>query len=337
MRAFKVLIRLDAGGSVGLGHLRRCLALANALHKQGVRPVGFLTRFPAFVRKWTGKKFPVVGLKSRKIGNEIWECSKLFSKAAPDLLILDHYEYTPEHVRKLRGFLKAVAYVDDRALWKTYPVDAVINHNVDAPKLKYPKRGPKLFLGTQYSLMSEELKALRRKRKKADARIFMTLGGGAAPKDIQKLLRAFAAAKKRIPAARLSMAPGLGWTKQKSGQGIKGVEWVAPRKFLQAMSRCSLAVSSSGVTTYELACLGIPSILLVAADNQEGIYGEMKRRKCAVGGGSVRKIVPEKLAEQIVSLWHNKSLRKTLSRKTQTLVGIDGPAKLAKALKREFL
>lgn len=328
-----VLFRLDAGGNTGLGHLRRCFALALSLKRMHVS-VGFIARNPAFVRAWTENRFPVIPVRAKNVSAEIPELLRLISTASPDLLILDHYEFQPRHAAALRKKVKAIAYVDDMARWKKFPVDAVINHNIDAYRLPYPKKGPKLFLGTRYSLMGEEVIRLRNRKKDSGFNLFLTLGGGADPKDIGKLLDAFRIIQKSVPRAKAYLAPGLGW---ENNTHEKAVHWVDPKKFLHAMSRCHAAVSSSGVTSYELACLGIPAVLLTVADNQAGICKEMARRKCAIDGGWIQKASPQKIAGHVLEIYNRPALRKSLRLNQRKLVGITGPQRLARALQKEFL
>ncbi len=330
---FDVLFRLDAGGSTGLGHLRRCLSLADAFRDLDLR-VGFISRDPRFVRSWTKKRFPVIPVRSGNVRQEIPELLKLFSKNPPKLLILDHYEYLPADASKLSAGAGALAYMDDMARWKKFPVDAVINHNVDAHLLPYPKKGPALFLGTKYSLMSREAVRLRKKAKPAGLNLFMTLGGGAEPAQIRKLISVFQNVRKSVPNAHGFLAPGLGF---KTRVPARGIHWIEPKDFLRAMSRCHAAVSSSGVTSYELACLGIPAVLLTVVDNQAGICREMARRKCALDGGWIQKSSAEKIGRLMVKLCGDSRLRKSIRRNQQKLVGVRGPARLARELKRKFL
>lgn len=337
MQSFQVLIRLDAGRHVGLGHLRRCLVLARALHRQKVQAVGFLTRTPLFVRKWVGPQFPVVPLHSKKLREEILECRWLFSVQPPALYIIDQYEYTPGHVEALRDVAPQIAYVDDMARWDRFPVDAVINHNIHAFQLPYPKKGLKLFLGTSYSLVSEDIAAFHNRRKTSSApRLFITLGGAAKSEEFKTVLKAFEIVRKKIKNAQAYLAAGIRPINKMVPQAGTGIRLVPSHKFAQAMSRCNLAVSASGVTSYELACLGIPAVLLIAADNQKGICKEMARRRCAVQGGWISKLNPSHLAGQILNLWQNPAKRREMSKIGRRMVGTDGPLRLAQALKRSF-
>lgn len=329
---YDVLIRLDAGGTTGLGHLRRCLALANALRGLG-HTAAFLTRNPSFVREWAGIHFPVIGIQTDDMAEEIFELSEIVSRYSPRLFVIDHYEYTPPHIQSLRKNLKALAVIVDLPLWKDYPADAVINHNVDARVSDYPA-GPKLFLGTKYSLMSGEVTRFRTRKKPQGFNVFMTMGGSADVKGVAKLLSAFEQVRSKVKNAKAYVAPGLGW---KNSRKIPGVTWIEPRKFLQAMSKCHAAVSSSGVTSYELACMGVPAVLLTIVDNQERISKEMVRRKCALGGTWLKKTTAVKIAGDLLKLQKNPKLRRLIEKNQKKLVRTDGPLRLAKALEKEFL
>jgi len=50
----------------------------------------------------------------------------------------------------------------------------------------------------------------------------------------------------------------------------------------EIMTNADLAIGAAGATTWERCCLGLPSIMIVLADNQKGIAGFLKKQKAAI-------------------------------------------------------
>ena len=102
------------------------------------------------------------------------------------------------------------------------------------------------------------------------------------------------------------------------------------------MARCNIAVSSSGVTSYELAALGIPAFLMVTAENQRRNARAFAKSRAAILAGSMEHLKAERLATAIVKLWRNPAKQKFYSRNARKLIDGKGASRLAEAIRKEF-
>ena len=56
------------------------------------------------------------------------------------------------------------------------------------------------------------------------------------------------------------------------------------------MLKSDLAIGSSGSTSWERCCLGLPSIISISAKNQKNIANELSKRNCVINLGSVKQL-----------------------------------------------
>ena len=54
--------------------------------------------------------------------------------------------------------------------------------------------------------------------------------------------------------------------------------------------KADLAIGSSGSTSWERCCLGLPSIISISANNQKNIAIQLSKKKCAINLGNTKKI-----------------------------------------------
>ena len=278
-----------------------------------------------------------MGVHGTHFNEERSQYERVFRGRAPRLLILDHYDYGAEAVGVLRKTFDTVAYVDDFGHAGRYPVDAVINQNVFASSSLYPPRkGLRLFLGNRYTLIPKGILAGKsRENFDGPLRLLISLGGAASKGSLLRIFRAFALVRKEIPKGRAFLMRGIALNGSDSVPD--GIELVQPARIAQTMASVHLAVSAGGVTAYELACLGVPAILVVTAENEKKKAEALEKKGAAVQLGWIHSVRPERLARMIIKLWKDRGKRERMRKCGRQLIDGKGAARLARDLKRAFL
>jgi RimJ/RimL family protein N-acetyltransferase len=98
------------------------------------------------------------------------------------------------------------------------------------------------------------------------------------------------------------------------------------------MDWADMAISAAGSTCYELAFMGLPSVLITIADNQKGIGERLERNGAAIHIGAAYEIDCDILRDTISSLLSDKSRRKKMSRNCINLVDGYGAEKLVEII-----
>lgn len=289
-RRLSLVVRADATPAVGAGHFMRCLALAEACVARG-GDATFVTRCAneALLERARAAGVGIDPIALDAPAEEEMEILRAAVARPPERrrarwVVLDGYSYGPEYQRAVRGMGARTMVLDDTAHQPAYEADVLLNQNLDATEREYPvEPGTVLLLGTKFSLLRREflpwITAERQARRTA-GRILVTLGGSDPGNLTRTVLDGIARSGMMPEEVRVIVGPAnphraaLDAWAAASSLPVTLID-AAPR-MPEQMAWADLAVSAAGSTTWELAFMGVPSILLVAADNQAGIARAMQ-------------------------------------------------------------
>ena len=258
-----VTVLAEAGRGVGLGHLRRCQALAAALTASGAAVELFVAGqgwepAPAVALDWLGDTAALrAALQARR----------------PDALVVDSYRADEALLRDLGTLVPRLVVVDDLAD-RALPVSIVINGGWHAARLAYRTLPETLRLfGCQYALLDAAyVEPARRSPGTGIRRVLVTLGGDA---DAGALRAAIAAVERVIPTAAVDVAVGAWTAPDLAVDGVtvhRGLPSLRP-----LIIAADLVVSGGGMTLYECLATGASVVALAVADNQRPNVSEMAR------------------------------------------------------------
>jgi len=170
-----VVIRADANSKIGMGHVMRCLSVADALLKRR-EEVLFVTADDTPVPLLTKKGIPYRVLHTDYADMEaelpeLWEVLRELPQGAesPDAtlaqkntsILVDSYYVTEKYLAALKKRITTI-YMDDIYAF-SYSVDMLINYNIYGEEMGYEKDAAfadtKLLLGANYVPLREEFSA----------------------------------------------------------------------------------------------------------------------------------------------------------------------------------
>jgi UDP-2,4-diacetamido-2,4,6-trideoxy-beta-L-altropyranose hydrolase len=256
----RVAFVTDAGGEAGLGHFKRCAALARALGARGCA-VDALVSAPRDAH--LGAVAP--GLAVTPL--DWWGAPRRVIDAVAgrgvDAYVVDSYHADETLLVALRraGLVVAIDDLADRPL----AVDAVVNGAWQAEELSYrvPSEAVTL-LGARYALLDPAFAAAPSPRMDAAVgTVLVTLGGATAPSRIAEAVTAVRAA---LPQAVIDVVIGLGASELRSNAGVTVHGAVASLRPL--LTAADLAVTAGGMTLYECLATATPAVAVCLADNQ---------------------------------------------------------------------
>jgi UDP-2,4-diacetamido-2,4,6-trideoxy-beta-L-altropyranose hydrolase len=288
MSAGLLVLRADGGPGIGSGHLGRQLALAEAWRDAGGQ-VRLVTHTAPL--EWV-QRYQAEGV-------EVVEPSTGWERSGAAWTSLDGYRFDIRLQERLRSGGRLLV-VDDHGTIGRYAADLVLDQNLGASDEMYRHRSgdTELLLGFRYALLRREFR-----RSPADPpvpaharRLLVSLGGD--PPDWA--VRGVEVAVARVPELAARWMSG--------GGGVA-----------EAMAASDMALSGAGVTAWELCAMGVPSVLLVLADNQrpvaEGLVGAGASVSAGDGG-----VEPDELALLLGSLAADPAMRRKLADTGRRLV-----------------
>ena len=337
-----LVIRADADARIGSGHLMRCLALAQAWSGQGGR-VTFVTacQSAALCRRLTQEGFEVIALKSAYPDSRDWEAtSRCLVAHRGAWVVLDGYGFDATYQLRVKALGHHLLVIDDTGHLDHYHADVLLNQNIGAELLEYScDPGTRLLLGTRYVLLRTEFLSWRdwpRETPRVGRRVLVTLGGGDPHNQTLKAVRAV----QSVDVDELETQVVVGADNPHfraieslvSGFGLRGRVVRNALDMPSLMAWADVAIAGGGSTCWELAFMGLPTAVLVVAENQQGIAAGLHEAGAMLSLGWYAQVSFEDVGEALVRLLRDRVLREGMTQRCRLLVDGMGAARVVEAL-----
>ena len=175
-----LVIRVDNNSKIGLGHVMRCRAFAQAWARQGGHSIFVMADpSPIILKRLVSENIQVELLDSP--ADEIKYIDKIGDQNSAEWLIIDGYQFGAEYIQALKGRRWKILLIDDGIPLPYYPVDIILNQSQYANESIYAdKTDAKLLIGTQYAVVQEEFfltRSWRRGFPNIGSKLLITFGG----------------------------------------------------------------------------------------------------------------------------------------------------------------
>ena len=301
-----IVFRVDSSYQIGIGHVMRCITLAKAIKKKIEAKVYFFSRGtkgninsiissagfdviemePAQIisdgrlkhSEWLGKT-PEADAEEFLILLERLAIPQL------DLLIIDHYgiDYLWQDV--ICNKVTKTLVIDDLGD-RIHQCEFLIDQTYNCKEEKYRSLVPQkcqLFLGTEYALLRDEFQSdyqeIVEKRSTSVKKNVLVMFGGADPTNHTQLSLEKINLREDISNINVilgSSAKHLNsvyeFCEKKDNINLH----VSPSNIAQLMREADIAVGAAGTTSWERCASGLPSVVVIQADNQRQIAKELE-------------------------------------------------------------
>lgn len=301
----KIAFRVDASLQMGTGHVMRCLTLADALAAQGADCL-FICRehqgnLIEHIRNKGYRVYALLVLPPSDTGSlaehspphshwlgatqveDATACTAILAEVNPDWLIVDHYALDARWELALKAHCRKLMVIDDLAD-RPHLGDLLLDQTFGRDAEDYRAWVPtncRLLCGSQYALLRPEFAALRdyslqRRANPQLRQLLITMGGvdkdNATGQVLEALRGCALPAQCQITVVMGTTAP---WLAEVSRQA-QSMPWlttvmVGVSDMAQLMADSDLAIGAAGATSWELCCLGVPSLLICTAANQRAV------------------------------------------------------------------
>jgi UDP-2,4-diacetamido-2,4,6-trideoxy-beta-L-altropyranose hydrolase len=347
MQLGTLIIRADASVEIGTGHVMRCLALAQAWQDAGGTAIFALaSSTPSLLARLSAEQFQYVCIPADAGSSEDAERTVELSRShGADWIVLDGYAFAPEYQWQIKAGDAKLLCIDDNAEEAgEFHGDIVLNQNLHAREEMYSKREPKtrLLLGSRFAMLRREFKQWRDWHREIPpvARRALVVMGGSDPLDLSsRVLHALPSLDLDGLEIRLATGgsnPRISSLQQLCEKFPGYVRLEVDAAMPDLMAWADLAVAAAGSTCWELCMLGLPAIVIDAAQNQFAVARELSREKIAIHV-PLPQATTQTLAEQIYSLAVNPELRKTMSQNAVALMDGRGAERVVAAMIAEGL
>ena len=322
----RVLFRADGGPEIGAGHVMRTMALAEQILGSGgtgtFACVGPLVS-PAAALGLTIRR------GSHSAGSTFDRSWTLELAQSADWVVLDSYAFDTDFQAAVASKCRLL-FIDDQAHCSEYPASLVLNQNASYSMFNYQGLGKEteLLLGPSYALLRSEFVGGEPEPVRSIAsRILITMGGADPANATALVVRAL----KDLPGdwrARVILGP----LKSDMMEEDPRIEWVRQPDMAECMRWADLAVAGAGITSYELCAVGVPSVLMVLAENQQEVAVALHEQGAAINAGWHHALDEVGLAKLIGNLCRDRHARCELRAKARTLVDGRGAQRVERAM-----
>ncbi|MGH2405415.1 MAG: UDP-2,4-diacetamido-2,4,6-trideoxy-beta-L-altropyranose hydrolase [bacterium] len=343
-----MLMRVDAGETLGLGHAMRCLALAQAWRDRGGVAVFVMAETtPEIESRIRSEGCGLTRLPVVPAGPEDTAATvRILGETSPSWVVLDGYRFGAGYQRDVRTAAGRLLVVDDFGQVEARDADIVVDQNLGAGEDVYNTRHPsaRLLLGPRYAMLRREFLAWQGWQRSipALARTFLvTFGGGDAGEMTLQAVRALSASQNGprettvVVGGSRTACEDIRRAIDEAGLRAR-VEHGTP-DMPALMAWADLGLTAAGSTVWEAAFMGLPSLLAIRAPNQRAVGEELGRAGVAALLGPVEALSPSFLAEHVTALARDAGRRSEMARRGRDLVDGDGAARVVMMMRGDPL
>lgn len=340
-----VVVLCDAGPRLGVGHVMRCLALAEELVARGVAVtlIADLAEVPWVadqVRRQGVEVLPPVG------DDPVAARIELVRALAPSAVVVDSYLlpsrfYDILYAAGATHGWRVLALVDGDPADRV--ADLYLDQNIGAERDDWPIPDfARRLAGLDYALLRGEVTAHRPDSPRADRaddtgavpRVLAFFGGtdayAVAPRAVDLLVATGVRWEATVVAATPTIRAALDGVATAPGQRLTVIE---PTDDLPArVAAADVVVSAAGTSSWELLCLAAASAFVCVADNQRVSYRRIVEEGLGVGLGTVADLAGGPACAALTALLIDPDRRASLRRAAWSRVDGRGRSRVADAL-----
>jgi len=306
------VFRADASPVIGGGHVMRCLALADRLRREGWGTAFACSpETPQTLPFLASSGHPVVeaddgaeGLARCWPGGTHW-------------LVVDNYRLDAAFEARCRPWAKRILVIDDLAD-RRHDCDILLDPNLVRTVSDYRQLTPvacRVVVGPAYAPLRPQFAQWRERRlmqaKEPDKRILVSMGLSDSAAAVRRVLEGIEAAGIDALVALVAGAGDVETVRVNAAESRLDVAVHAGVDDMASlMAAHDLAVGAAGVSAWERCVLGLPTLIVVTAENQRAVARALTDAGAAMALGD---------AESITAANVGKALTETITRPERLL------------------
>jgi UDP-2,4-diacetamido-2,4,6-trideoxy-beta-L-altropyranose hydrolase len=330
------VFRADASPEIGGGHVMRCLTLADALSERGWR-CGFacneetLSVTPALAASSHPARAP-------EDLNAAWpeDC---------DLLVVDHYGLAETFEGPCRPWAKRILTIDDLAD-RSHDCDILLDQTFGRRPEDYDGLVPSnclILTGSTYALLRPQFAearpaalSRRRKNKKNAPLSILVAMGGSDPDNVTSLVLEGLKISGIAASVEVVLGPAAPYLEAVRAQAASMRPPVRVRvgvnDMASLMADADLAIGAVGTTSWERCCLGLPSAVMVIADNQRLIGENLQQAGATLALGQLPDVDAQAIANAVSRLCADSDSLLRMSQAAAAICDGEGARRVSKIL-----
>ncbi len=357
----RIAFRADASLQIGTGHVMRCLTLADALRVRGAQSTficrphaghlldlikqrghkaialspaddAFIAPADPFHAKWLGTDW----------ASDAAQTSQALGEQVVDWLVVDHYALDRRWEQALRPLTRRIMAIDDLAD-RPHDCAMLLDQNLGRQAKDYGgllSRHTQTLIGPTYALLRPEFVqwreySLQRRTQQQLKNVLITMGGvdqaNATGQVLDALTHCELPADLRITVVMGPTAPWLGQVQAQATAMTRHTQVLAGvSNMAQLMAESDLCIGAAGGSAWERCALGLPTLVLILAANQNSGAMALQSHDAAWVAADAQQLMTQ------MSALFNKETQKTalqkMSQSAAKLAAGNGASQLVELL-----
>jgi UDP-2,4-diacetamido-2,4,6-trideoxy-beta-L-altropyranose hydrolase len=331
----EVIIRADGSADTGMGHVVRCLALADML--KGKFRVTFAICKPdaqtsSLIREVVDELIELPVAK-----NLLEDAKKLLSHVNPgNIIVLDGYIFKTDYQESLLAGGCKLVCIDDLRSWH-HCADAIINHAEGVLPGDYKNElYTGVYTGLEYVLLRKQFlsKSSSVKEIKKPEKVFISMGAA----DVNNLTMKFAEVLigmdgvKEIHLMLGSVNPNIGevtaLAEKTENVKVQMHVNISATELYDLIRKCDVSICPASSISLESCATGIGLVTGFTADNQHGILNGISKFKAGYNLGNMIDISVEELSVQLKRLFSHPAVFNEMIRNQQKMIDGRSPERI---------
>ncbi|MDO7788277.1 UDP-2,4-diacetamido-2,4,6-trideoxy-beta-L-altropyranose hydrolase [Desulforamulus aquiferis] len=325
----KLLLRADASGQIGIGHVMRSLALAQAWQDMGGEAAFLCLALPSKLKGLLNEEKIKTTIKDNILIGSV-DDARLTAELARELgitwVIADGYDYNSHYQGLIKEWGLKLLIVDDFGHANYYPADIILNPGLDTNKGLYSNRETytRLLLGPKYITLRREFIKLQRTQQEIaqEAKKILVTMGGADPGQVT--LKAVEGLIDLGMDLQIKVVIGPAYTSTDKLMALAAngnVLILQDVKYMSSLFQwADLGLTAGGCTVAEMAYMGLPSIIIQTAENQYASQLYENKYGAAIFAGDAQTITKDHICCCVKTLCNDYPRRLEMSNNACKLV-----------------
>ena len=333
----RILLCPDSGPGIGGGHVMRTLSLADALVRRGAVCTLACEADGVAIAEHHGRGlFRLQELEGPLTAGNL----RAMTHLGCDAVVFDGYRFGPSVETEARGQASAVMVIDDLAD-RMHDCDLLLDSGYGRLKQDYAglvRPGTELLMGPVHALLRPAFARVRSEQGQRDRtgkvdRVFISFGLS----DVgQVAARVYGALRAQLAGVEVDLAlagdaPSLPELLRMAERDAGLHLHVNATDVVTLMGRADVAIGAGGGSTWERACLGLPTLAVIVAENQRDTIERLTRDQVLLSV-DLREPDFDRVIRSRFNQLVKPRVRQTLSNRVFDLCDGQGADRVAEAL-----
>jgi len=232
--------------------------------------------------------------------------------SSPDLVVVDHYQLDFRWEQVVRTHAAARILVIDDLADRAHDCDVLLDQNLhDAPETRYQglvSQNTRVFVGPRFALLRSEFDSLQAAPRDYGMRRLLIFLGSDRANEAAKVVEGLESLGTERPKATLVLGPHhphAAALHEAAGRLASLVVLGSTDEMAQLIAAADVGIGTCGVAAWERCILGLPSLVVVTANNQQDDARILQARGAARNLGEASTVSSARWTEEIRALQGN--------------------------------